>query len=41
VLIAGSGIKLGLTEEQKDEEIKMELEKRRIAKMNFKVNEVH
>lgn len=39
VLVAGSGITLGLTEEQKDEEAKGELEKRRVAALNFRVSE--
>lgn len=39
MLIAGSGIKLGLTEEQKDEDIRRELDKRRVSKLNFRMNE--
>lgn len=39
MLIAGSGIKLGLTEEQKDEDVRRELDKRRVSNLNFRMNE--
>lgn len=39
MLLAGSGIKLGLTEEQKDEDARGELERRRVAALNYQVNE--
>ena len=36
ILVSGSKITLGLTEEQKDEEMQRELEKRRVEASNYK-----
>ena len=39
-LAAGSGIPLGLTEEQRDDQMQIDLEQRRIVAANFKAEDL-